>query len=77
MINNYDYFLSQLRNFITIDDNVAQEIYNRTRPRHKEDISQHKRSGKTGSFRDKLKEETIDELNKKLEKTLNIFQYEL
>jgi hypothetical protein len=76
MINNFDYFISKLSNHIHIEENVAREIYLRSRPKQQEDITSHRRSGQVGGFRCKLNEKTIDALNRSLEETLTIFGYD-
>ena len=77
MINNFHLFITQLCKYVAIEENVIHEIYKRSRPQLKEDIHAHKRSGQTGGFRSKLKEQTIEALNSKLEKTLETFKYEI
>ena len=76
MINNFDCFIAQLCEYVSIEKNVVQEIYQRSRPKLNEDILSHKRSGKVGGFRDKLKKDTIKSINSKLEETLSMFGYE-
>lgn len=76
MINDFELFISQLCRYVTLDKKVIKEIYQRTRPKQEEDQLSHRRSGKTGDFRTKLKKETIESLNKRLEKTLSSFGYE-
>ncbi len=75
MIHRYDYFYDSLNNFITLDDVIANKIYKETRPNENEDLSSHKRSGKTGAYLDKLKPETITQLNVILDDVLKKFDY--
>lgn len=75
MIHRYDYFYSSLNDFLTLDHNMSSIIYNATRPNEIEDKSSHKRSGKTGAYLDKLKPETIDQLNIILDDILKKFNY--
>lgn len=75
MINNFDFFASQLTKYIHLNDNVVKQIYKKSRPKEIEEITAHRRSGQVGDFRNKLKPETIDFLNKELKSTLSIFGY--
>lgn len=77
LVDNFDSFIGQLCSYVAIDDEVVREIYRRSRPRKQEDASSHRRSGQIGSFRDKLKEETVALLNGRLEGTLKMFGYEV
>lgn len=77
MVNNFEYFIDQLSKSIVMDKDVVQEIYRRSRPKQKEEISSHRRSGRVGDFRNKLNEKTIESLNTTLEETLAKFKYEL
>jgi hypothetical protein len=76
MVNDFESFITQLCKYVVIEENVIQEIYQRSRPKHKEDTLSHRRSGQAGGFRSKLKEKTIECLNSRLEETLTIFKYE-
>lgn len=76
MIDHFDSFLEKLRGYISIEDKVAREIYRRSRPKTDEDLSAHRRSGQVSGFRNKLKKETINDLNNKLADTLTLFGYE-
>jgi hypothetical protein len=76
MIGNFDYFITQLSQYVVIDRNVVRDIYDRSRPQQKEDISAHRRSGHVGGFRSKLEGKTIESLNRALEDTLLRFHYE-
>ena len=77
MIHNFDLFFKTLSDFTGIEQNLYEEMYQETRPTICEDVSQHKRSGKTEAFREKLKPETIKELNHIFAPTLKKFEYEL
>lgn len=75
MINNYDLFYDKLSLVLPLKEEVKEQLYTLTRPEEKEDISKHKRSGKVGGFREKLKQETIKELNNQFKKVLKRFDY--
>ena len=75
MIDNFEAFSSQLCKFASINKSVIQEIYKRTRPKDKEDIYSHRRSGKVEGFRNKLKSDTIELLNEELKEVLTRFNY--
>jgi hypothetical protein len=76
MINDFDKFSKQLCKYVILDDNVMSQIYQKTRPKEKENISAHRRSGKVKGFENKLNKNTIDILNKKLSRVLDLFEYE-
>ncbi|MCC5906181.1 MAG: sulfotransferase domain-containing protein [Balneolaceae bacterium] len=76
MINDFDGFAEQLRQYITLEDATIREIYQKTRPREKEDVTSHRRSGKVGGFREKLEKNTILAVNKKLAEILTLFGYQ-
>lgn len=75
MISDFDEFADQLTRYVNINRNVVRQIYERSRPKNKIDTSSHRRSGKPGGFRNALKEDTVDALNKKFEDTLERFHY--
>jgi hypothetical protein len=77
MIERFDYFFEQLNVFFSFSDEIADMIHERSRPKEKEDTTVHRRSGKVGGFRTKLKEETISLLNVELKDTLDAFNYAL
>ena len=77
MIDKFDYFIAQLRQYLLIDDNIVQEIYRRSRPKLNEEIASHQRSGKVGGYKDKLRQDTIKSLNSKLGEILEVFEYKL
>ncbi|MEO1093967.1 MAG: sulfotransferase domain-containing protein [Cyanobacteria bacterium J06638_28] len=76
MVFDFEGFAEQLREHIEIDENTLQKLYTQSRPKQKEDFSSHRRSGQTGEFRSKLKDETIGLLNSKLRDVLEVFEYE-
>ena len=75
MIHDFALFTGQLGRHIVLDKHVIQEIYLRSRPKQEEDKQSHRRSGKTEGFRSKLKQETIESLNHRLEQALAKFGY--
>ena len=76
MISNWDYFVRGLTKYIDIKKPVLTRIYEKSRPREKEDKTAHRRSGKPGEFRRKLKKETITSLNIMFEDVLEKFKYD-
>jgi hypothetical protein len=76
MISNWEYFIAQLSKYVGIEESVGQEIFERSRPKQKENTSSHRRSGQPGGFRSKLDKEVIESLNRKLNGVLVRFQYE-
>ncbi len=77
MINNFDGFVEQFIRYIPLEDAVIQGIYQRSRPKKIEDTTSHRRSGQVQGFRDKLEENTIEAINKKLAGTLALFGYKV
>lgn len=75
MVENFDGFLAQLQSCVEIEAKVAEGIRERTRPRDSEDVASHKRSGRVGGFRDKLRAETIEALNAEFAGVLPQFGY--
>ena len=76
MIDDFDTFAEQLRRYVSVSDAVIQGCYERTRPKMTEDMTAHRRSGQVQGFRNKLEEDTIRTLNRKLENILSAFGYE-
>ncbi len=76
MINDFDSFFRKLSSLIPLDTTTKKKIYEETRPKTAEDRGQHKRKGSVGAYKEKLKEETIIKLNKKLWPILTYFNYE-
>lgn len=76
MIDNWDYFVKELTRYVDIKQTVLTKIYAKSRPREKEDKSSHRRSGKAGGFRSKLKGETVTYLNATFESVLERFHYD-
>jgi hypothetical protein len=76
MINEWQLFVSDLTKYINIKPAVLAQIYEKSRPREKEDKSSHRRSGQVGDFSGKLKTETIITLNGVFAAVLKRFQYD-
>lgn len=77
LVNNFDKFMNDFSKYISIPEERKEELFQASRPRVSEDFSAHKRSGKIGQYREKLKPETIRELNQKLKPVLEKFGYDL
>jgi hypothetical protein len=77
MVEDFERFSEMLCEMISLDRSVVQEIYRRSRPRTEEDTSLHRRSGRVGGFREKLRSDTIESLNRQLQGILAKFGYEV
>lgn len=75
MLENYDIFYDKLTGFLPLKEEVKEKLYTLTRPQEEEDITKHKRSGKIGGYKEKLKPETIREINNQLKDVLLRFDY--
>jgi len=76
MIDKWDHFVDGLTRLLEIQPRVLKELYQRSRPREVEDVAAHRRSGRPGGFRAKLKPETIASLNVLLSRVLGRFRYD-
>jgi hypothetical protein len=76
LVNHFDDFIKEFNRYISIPEDRINELYIASRPNEDEDISAHKRSGKIGQYKEKLKPETIVNLNKIFKPVLNKFGYE-
>lgn len=76
LLNDYDDFIQEFDKYITIPDERKRELFEASRPREDEDLSAHKRSGKVGQYRQKLKPETILKINQVLKPVLKKFGYD-
>ena len=74
MIYDFDTFYEQINSFIKLPKETKQIIYENTRPKNS-GIHQHRRSGEQGTFKNELKKETIENINKKLKSILEFFDY--
>ena len=77
MIENWSLFARNLTRYIDLDANVRNQIYERSRPREKEDRTSHRRDGRPGGFRGQLQEETIEELNNIFKPVIERYQYKI
>lgn len=76
MVNDFPTFRTGLTSHLDVSDSVIDEIYNRSRPKEKENISSHRRSGKSGGYVTKLAEGTVEQINDELGSILDRFTYE-
>ncbi|MEM6551663.1 MAG: sulfotransferase domain-containing protein [Planctomycetota bacterium] len=77
MVNRFDSFAGDLERYVSFKVGVVQSIYEKSRPKEKEDLTSHRRSGQVQGFRQKLRPETIAALNEQLAETLALFGYEV
>lgn len=75
MIYNWDTFSEGLTKHLDINKRVLANIYSRTRPVEKENLSAHRRNGRAGSFRDKLQNNTKKHLNTTFTNVLKQYEY--
>lgn len=77
MIDNWENFAAGLTRYLEFDNEVIQQIYERSRPVAKEDNAAHRRSGKAGGYKSKLAASTIAQLDRKFAPMLRRFDYEI
>jgi glycosyltransferase involved in cell wall biosynthesis len=75
LIDHFDDFIDDFSKYISIPEEKKQELFLASRPRDEEDRFAHKRSGKIGQYREKLKPETIQKINQILKPALEKFDY--
>jgi hypothetical protein len=75
MIDDFDSFIQALKTIALVKEDVIQNIYHKSRPKKSTDNTSHRRSGATKRYLIDLKPETVELLNKKLERILNDFNY--
>jgi len=75
MINDFDVFISGLTDVLDLSEKTQQQIFLKSRPRTSEDIHAHKRSGKTGGYKEKITPETIEILNEKFSDVIEQYGY--
>lgn len=75
MIEDFDPMFEQLSDFVGLNKSLYETMHAQSRPKQTEDVKSHKRSGKTGAYLEKLKPETIKEINTVLAPTLQKFGY--
>ena len=71
MIHDFGHFIARLRQYLPMEEDVADTIYCTTRPKHTEDAASHRRSGQAGAFRDKLEDKTVETLEKSWDPSSN------
>lgn len=76
MIDDFEYFSVQLTKYLNIKQPILQRLFEDSRPKQRENIFSHRRSGKAGGFRNRLMQPAIDILNAKFGDVLEYFQYE-
>ena len=74
-IDDFDPMFEQLSDFVGLNKSLHEKMLAQSRPNQTEDVSSHKRSGKNRAYLEKLKPETIKELNNILAPTLEKFGY--
>ena len=77
IIYNWDLFVKDLTKYITIKEPILAQLFEASRPREKENILHHRRSGRPFGFRSKFKDETLISLNEIFKGILSDFQYVL
>lgn len=75
MINDFDSFFAKLSKVVSIGETEKEKIFKETRPSKEENVNQHKRKGSVGTYKEKLKNETVIELNNELLPILEYFNY--
>jgi hypothetical protein len=75
LIHNFDQFIEDFTQLSALNAAARLDLYERSRPRDREDTESHKRSGQTGAYSDKLHDETVTRLDVMLERTLTRFGY--
>jgi hypothetical protein len=76
MINDWQRFSSGLTSNLAISAETLDEIYRRSRPLETENRHAHRRSGRTGTFQEKLETSTVLKLNRVLKPVLDYFGYQ-
>lgn len=75
MILDFEKFYDNLNQFMPLDKKIKNRVVEQTRPKDLEDLTSHRRSGQVAGFKQKLKRQTIEQLNGKLRKALEDFAY--
>jgi len=75
LLDDFHLFMDGLSRYLILEEPVIEEIYRQSRPREREDIQAHRRSGRAGTFVDKLRPETTQLVNEKLAGVLDRFGY--
>ena len=77
MIYNWEVFSRDITLYLNINKKCLDYIYQKSRPKEKEDLLSHRRSGKPGGFSDKLSDESIELLNYKFKEVLEFYEYNI
>jgi len=75
LLDDFDLFMDGMSRYLILDEPTIEAIYRRSRPRDTEDINAHRRSGRAGTFAEKLRVETTQLINDKLAGVLDRFGY--
>jgi len=75
MILDWDGFATDLSKYIKIQRTVLNRIYKKSRPRNREEIGAHRRSGKPEGFRSSLTPRTVKCLNDTFKVVLDRYRY--
>lgn len=77
LIDNPETSLKKIIDFIGVElhQETFKELANQLKPSDSENIYTHKRSGRSGQFKEKLKTETIDFLNQEFEEIIPYFGF--
>ena len=76
MIYNWEKFSSGLTRYLDLDPIVLHQIYERSRPLEREDLTSHRRAGRPGAYRNKLLPATVEALKVIFAPVLRHFHYE-
>jgi hypothetical protein len=76
LVLDFDQFMSSFTQWFRISDALKEQLFLRSRPRETEHMYQHKRSGRVGGYKEKLKPETIAVLNAVFGPTLERYGYD-
>lgn len=76
LIHDFNGFMKGFEQHIKIPARRKNELYKASRPRLEEDIAAHKRSGKTGQYREKLTTDTQQKINEICRPILERYNYE-
>lgn len=77
LLEDFSGFMRNFSKYISIPPERQRELFLASRPRDSEDLKAHKRSGRSKQYIEKLKPETVHELNRVLRPVLEKFGYEV
>lgn len=75
MIDDWPTFSERLSRSLELEASTLKNLYRKSRPKKREELSAHHRSGRPGGFHEKLKAETVAELGRSLAGVLERFDY--